>query len=263
MEVQQFMPAVLELSKKVKQAINAKQKTGFKTDTKFHNNLVTEVDVMAEKMLVEGLSEIFPEAGFIAEEGTGEKAEAWNWIIDPIDGTTNFSRGIPVFSISIALHHPELGVQLGMIHDLGQDHQYWAVAGKDGAFKDEESISCTTTPKLANSLLATGFPYDNFSVQTMYINLLNNLFGKCLGIRRMGSAAIDLAYVAEGKFDLFFEYGLNPWDVAAGYFIVEKAGGKVSGFNNDPHSIFSAETLVSNGYVHQEFQEKIEQAKGL
>ena len=174
MEVQQFMPAVLELSKKVKQAINAKQKTGFKTDTKFHNNLVTEVDVMAEKMLVEGLSEIFPEAGFIAEEGTGEKAEAWNWIIDPIDGTTNFSRGIPVFSISIALHHPELGVQLGMIHDLGQDHQYWAVAGKYGAFKDEESIACTTTPKLANSLLATGFPYDNFSVQTMYINLLNN-----------------------------------------------------------------------------------------
>lgn len=262
MDTSQIIDPVLELVQKVGLFIEDFKEKGFKTETKFFNNLVTEVDIAAEQKLVEGLGAIFPEAGFIAEEGSGEKAAGWNWIIDPIDGTTNFSHGIPVYSISIALWSEAKGVVLAVVHDIPNAKSYWAHEKKEGAFKGNQAIQVSKTPSLDQGLLATGFPYDNFEIQELYVALFADLLGSCRGIRRLGSAALDLVYVAEGKFDLFFEYGLNPWDVAGGSYILQKAGGQLSCFSGKEYSVFGKETIASNGLFHKEFIRKIESIKG-
>lgn len=220
-------------------------------ETKSLNSLVSYVDKEAEKKLVKGLSQLFPSAGFIAEEGTGERNDnGANWIVDPLDGTTNYLHGLPEYAVSVALHDGK-EVVLGVVLEIGQNECFYA--WKDGgAYNNGEPIHARKNDVLSNSLMATGFPYYDFDRMDGYLALLRDCFQKTRGVRRWGSAAVDLAYVACGRFDGFFEYGLNPWDVAAGLLIVEEAGGTVTAFSatNDP--IFGREIIASTAGITEE-----------
>jgi myo-inositol-1(or 4)-monophosphatase len=224
-------------------------------EIKTPNNLVSFVDKESERQLVAGLSEIFPLAGFIAEEGTGERAEVWNWVIDPLDGTTNFLHGVPIWCISVALCYNQEAV-IGIIYDPNQDQCFHAVKD-NGAFLNDTPIHVSHQTSLRDALLVTGFPYDDFGREEQYISLFRALMKNTRGIRRLGSAALDLAWVACGRFEAFYEYGLNPWDVAAGAIIIEEAGGQVTGFH-DGHPIFEEDILASNTHIHQELRKIIQ-----
>lgn len=209
------------------------------------NSLVSYVDKNAEEQLVRELRKLLPEAGFITEEDTPtEKAEQYNWIIDPLDGTTNYLHGIPVFAISVALMDKN-EVVLGAIYELGQKEMFTAWKG-GGAYLNGQKIRVSPNTEMTQSLIATGFPYFDFGRMQSFFKLLGELFEGTRGVRRLGSAATDLAYVACGRFDAFFEYGLNSWDVAAGVILVQEAGGKVSDFGGGHNYIFGGEIVVGN-----------------
>jgi myo-inositol-1(or 4)-monophosphatase len=212
-------------------------------EKKGFNDLVSYVDKQAEEQLVTGLAAIIPKAGFIAEEGTSEKkGEEYNWIIDPLDGTTNFTHGVPVYSISVALMQGDELV-LGIVHEINRQECFHAIKGGKAYCNDHE-IKVSPINQLGDSLLATGFPYYDFEQMEKYLKILNQFMQSTHGLRRMGSAAVDLAYVACGRFEAFFEYNLNAWDVAAGAFIVQQAGGKVTDFNGENDFVFGREILA-------------------
>lgn len=221
------------------------------------NDLVSYVDKTAEAMLVKGLKKILPEAGFIAEEGTAShQNEEYRWIIDPLDGTTNFTHGLPVFAISIALMRSE-EIVLGIVYEINRQELFEAIRG-GGAKLNNQPISISSREKLSESLLATGFPYWDFKQITSYLKILDGFMKSTHGLRRMGSAAVDLAYVACGRFEGFFEYNLNAWDIAAGSLLVEEAGGKVSDFSGGNNFLFGRE-IIAAGKPYQEMQEAIYQ----
>ncbi len=221
------------------------------------NDLVSYVDKQAELQLVEGLTLILPEAGFIAEEGSStKKGKQFNWIVDPLDGTTNFIHGLPVFAISIALVEDNQELRIGVVHEINRDECFYAFEGTNQAFCNGKPIQVSGENKLSKSLIATGFPYHEFDKMPQYLNVLNELMRTSHGLRRLGSAATDLAYVACGRFESFFEYNLSPWDVAAGAFIVQKAGGTVSDFKGGNDFIFGKEILAA-GKTHQELLQTI------
>jgi myo-inositol-1(or 4)-monophosphatase len=219
------------------------------------NDLVSYVDKEAEKLLVAGLSELLPGCGFIAEEGTAKNQdERYLWIVDPLDGTTNFTHGLPVYSISVALLQDKELVA-GIVYELNHDEMFVACK-HGGAFCNGKPISVSDRPVLAQSLLATGFPYYNFAGMNNYLDILRDFMQATHGLRRLGSAAVDLAYVACGRFEGFFEYNLNSWDVAAGALIVQEAGGKVSDFSGGDKFLFGRE-IIAAGPVHGEMQQTI------
>ncbi len=223
-------------------------------EKKGRHDLVTFVDKTSEKKLVEGLSKMLPEAGFLAEENSvTTRGEHYNWIVDPLDGTTNYVHGVPLFSISIALMK-ENSVILGVVYEVNLKECFYAWQGSP-AFCNDKPISVTQQPSLDNSLLATGFPYTDFSRMDQYMDLLKYLMQNTQGVRRLGSAAVDLIYVACGRFDIFYEYGLKPWDVAAGAFIVQQAGGKVSDFKGGNDYVFGKEIIASNKLLYNNFIE--------
>ncbi|HLC83840.1 MAG TPA: inositol monophosphatase family protein, partial [Bacteroidia bacterium] len=206
----------------------------------------------AEKRIVEKLAFLLPEAGFIAEEGTSsKKGEIYNWVIDPLDGTTNFIHGVPCFAISIALMRKEELV-LGVIYEINFAECFYAWEGSK-AYLNGKEINVTKTAKLADSLLATGFPYYDYNRMDDYMELFNYFMKNTHGLRRLGSAATDLAYVACGRFEGFYEYSLQPWDVAAGAFIVQQAGGKVTDFKGEKNYIFGKEIVAGNAAFFDEF----------
>ncbi|MCH2199984.1 MAG: inositol monophosphatase [Flavobacteriales bacterium] len=249
--LRQLLDALVDLSKETGQWMLEQQVNPEQIETKTLNNFVSFVDKGAEERFVTGLQKLLPEAGFIAEEGTGTPNKSGlNWIIDPLDGTTNFLHQFPVWCTSVALiNQGEL--QLGVIYDPNRHECYTAIRG-EGAFLNDEPISVTKKTELKDCLLATGFPYDDFGRQAEYLDLLGVLTQRTRGIRRLGSAALDLAYVACGRCDLFYEYSLNPWDVAAGALIVNEAGGTVTGFNAGDDPIFGDDILASNTSTHVE-----------
>ncbi|MCE7994103.1 MAG: inositol monophosphatase [Roseivirga sp.] len=216
-----------------------------KIEYKGKNDLVSYVDKMAEKMLVQGLGNILPGSGFIAEEGTSNKrSDIYNWIIDPLDGTTNFTHGIPVFAISIALMKRGQ-LALGVVYEINRDECFHAISG-GGAFLNHMPIQVSPVKTLEKSLLATGFPYYNFEQMRPYLSIINELMQTTHGLRRMGSAAVDLAYTACGRFEGFFEYNLNAWDVAAGALIVQEAGGLVTDFNAGSDFLLGRQIVAGN-----------------
>ncbi|MBL7813270.1 MAG: inositol monophosphatase [Bacteroidetes bacterium] len=226
-----------------------------KVSDKGLNQLVSFVDVESEKKLIAGLSQLLPGSGFIAEENTAitiEDAE-YCWIIDPLDGTTNYLHGLPVFCISVALRHGEQTV-LGVVHAPALDETFHAIHGQ-GADLNGETITVSNVPDLKHSLLATGFPYYEFEKAPEYLRALHELMKRTHGLRRMGSAAIDLAYTACGRFDGFYEMGLAPWDVAAGALIVKEAGGLVGDFQGGGNYLFGRQILATNRHVFSELQE--------
>ncbi|MBO73498.1 MAG: inositol monophosphatase [Flavobacteriales bacterium] len=258
MELKQLTEKVISISKEVGMFIKHECSKIISNDVeiKSKNSLVTYVDKTAEKNLVDFLFKLIPESGFIAEEGTSnKKGEIYNWIIDPLDGTTNFIHGIPMYCVSIALlKNNEL--ILGVIYEPNRDEVFYAWKN-GGAYLNGKSISVSSTKNISNSLFATGFPYFDYEKIVAYLDVLKWLMTNSRGIRRMGSAAIDLAYVACGRFDAFYEYSLNSWDVAAGALIVQEAGGDVTDFNGNKNYLFGGEILASNLYINNEFLNKI------
>lgn len=219
-----------------------------KIEYKELNNLVSYVDKEAEKMLVAGLSKLLPEASFITEEGTTgiePDPEALNWIIDPLDGTTNFIHGIPVYCVSVGLAK---GKELlaGVIHEPSLDEIFYGWK-HGGAWCNGTRIHVSKVASLQESLIATGFPYYKFEKQKRYMYILELLMQKTHGIRRMGAAAVDLAYVAAGRFDGFYEYNLNSWDMAAGVLLIKEAGGTVTDFNGGDNYLFGGDIIAAAG----------------
>lgn len=258
MDLQKITNQLIDLSKTVGKFIQVESEKFSDSDIleKGLHDLVTYVDKQAEKMLVEKLSEFLPQAGFIAEEDQSlAKGERFNWIVDPLDGTTNFIHSIPVYSISIALVDGDETI-LGLVYEINRKECFYSWKGGP-ALLNEKEIKVSSTNNLNNSLLATGFPYYDYSQLDSYLHLFKDLMKSTRGIRRLGSAAVDLAYVAAGRFELFFEYGLHPWDVAAGAFLVQQAGGKVTDFKNENNFIFGKQIIASNGLVSDEFNEKL------
>lgn len=228
-----------------------------RVEVKGLHNLVSYVDQETERRLVAGLRELLPEAGFITEEGTAgaEQGEELKWIIDPLDGTTNFVHGLPCYSISVALaRRSELLV--GVVYEVNLDECFRAARGA-GAFCNELPIRVSEAPTLGESLVATGFPYSQFEQLSTYLQLLGAFMQRSHGVRRVGSAAVDLAYVAAGRFESFFEFNLNSYDVAAGILLVREAGGHVTQFLEDGDPLFGREVVASNGRVHQQMQDTI------
>lgn len=217
------------------------------------NDFVTNMDKQSEAMIVERLSELLPEAGFITEEGTKtDQMPVFNWIVDPIDGTTNFIHNLYPYAISIALKEHER-IVVGVVYEMGRDECFYAWA-EGGAWLNERRIKVSDAPSVAQSLISTGFPYNNFSLMEGYLKSLQHLMQNCNGIRRPGSAATDLAYVACGRFDGFYEYSLKAHDVAAGILLVSEAGGCISDFKGGSNYLFGGEIIASNKLISNEFQ---------
>jgi myo-inositol-1(or 4)-monophosphatase len=222
-------------------------------ETKSLNSFVTYVDKTSEEQLVTGLQKLIPGCGFITEEETiSIKGDIYNWIIDPLDGTTNFIHKLSPFAISVALTEDSETV-LGIVFEINRNECFYSYKGGK-AYLNRSEIKVSDAKKVEDALVATGFPYYDFSILKPYLSIIEELTQKTQGIRRMGSAATDLAYVACGRFDVFFEYSLNPWDVAAGAFIVQQAGGYVSDFSGKENYIFGKEIIASNSFIHDEFQ---------
>lgn len=216
-------------------------------------NLVTEADLASEALIVERIKSHFPRHAILAEEAgnavvTGEDG-GHKWIIDPLDGTTNYAHGYPCFCVTIALEH-EGEVVLGVTYDPTRDELFTAEKGR-GATLNGKPIRVSRTDELGNALLVTGFPYD-IKHREKFARHLTEFLLTSRGVRRDGSAAIDLAYVACGRFDGFWEEGLNPWDVAAGKLLIEEAGGTVSYYDGSPFSIYTPPIVASNGTIHAE-----------
>jgi myo-inositol-1(or 4)-monophosphatase len=250
---------VCSLSKKVGAFILNERKrfTNEKVEVKGKNDFVSYVDKNSEKQLVEGLSALLPGSGFIAEEGTSTfKGETYNWIIDPLDGTTNFIHGLPCFAISIALVRNEIPI-LGVIYEINLDECFYAWEN-GAAYLNGNKIQVSQSSKLSDTLIATGFPYYDYSRMDQYLDVFRDFMKNTRGLRRLGSAATDLAYVACGRFDGFYEYSLQPWDVAAGAFIVQQAGGKVTDFRGENNFIFGKEIVAGNAAVFEEFLNTIQ-----
>ena len=221
-------------------------------DTKGLNQLVTDIDVATEKYLVESFLNLIPGSSIIAEEDSGSRSQSdYQWIIDPLDGTTNFIHQIPAYSISVALQHRNKTIA-GFVLELNRNEMFWA--DETGAYLNDQKIQVSGRNRFADTLIATGFPYYTFEDVPKYLEVLTHCMKNTRGVRRLGSAAVDLAYVACGKFDGFFEVGLSPWDVAAGAYIVQQAGGKVYDFKEGEDYIFGGEIIAGNTVAIEELK---------
>lgn len=216
--------------------------------TKEHNSLVSYVDQEAEKMLVTGLKSLVPSSGFITEEDTVDHhGKEYTWIIDPLDGTTNFLYNIPHFSTSIALKHKDELV-IGVInHIMGEELYYGWKNG--GAFMNGQKIYCSNTSNLSDSIIATGFPYAADYNQKPYFDMMSVIMKKARGMRRFGSAALDMAFVANGRFTAFYETSLNPWDVAGGIVICKEAGAKICDYFGTDTYYSGNSIIVANDQI--------------
>ncbi|MGY3212107.1 inositol monophosphatase family protein [Mucilaginibacter sp. HD30] len=258
MHLEEITAKVIEVAKQAGAFILEERKTfaAEKIEYKGLNDLVSYVDKTAEEMIVKGLESVISEAGFITEEQTTTKlGERYNWIIDPLDGTTNFIHGLPVFSVSIALKEYDELVA-GVVYEVNLDECFYACKGAP-AYLNGKEIKVSSAATIGDSLLATGFPYYDFNKQQQYIALFTHLMKSCHGLRRLGSAAVDLAYTACGRFDAYYEYNLNPWDVAAGIVIVRQAGGHVVNYSGGDEILNSRELLATNGKLTGEMLEAI------
>ncbi len=234
-----------------------KESEGFdisRTEVKGLHDLVSYVDKGAEEMLVKKLGIILPEAGFLAEEGTSsKKGTKYCWVIDPLDGTTNFVHSLHPYAISIGLLEDDEPVA-GVVYEVKGDEIFTAWKN-GGAWLNEKPIHVSGTKKLSESLVATGFPYSDFGRLDDFMECLSYFCKTTHGIRRLGSAAIDMAYVACGRFETFYEYGLHPWDIAAATIIVREAGGQVSDFSGDHKNLSGDEVIAANNFLYPEFLE--------
>jgi myo-inositol-1(or 4)-monophosphatase len=215
-------------------------------------DLVTEADLASENLIIERIRSYYPQHGILAEESgeavlVGGKRSEWKWIVDPLDGTTNYAHGYPCFCVAIALEHNGV-VEIGVIYDPVRDEMFAAERGS-GATLNGRRIRVSEVEELKDAMLCTGFPY-NVRERPDFTRDFANFTMAAQAVRRDGSAAIDLAYVACGRFDGFWEDGLSPWDIAAGMVLIEEARGRVTNFDDEPLSIYTKKVLATNGLVH-------------
>ena len=218
-------------------------------------DLVTESDLASERLIIDRIKTHYPRHTILAEEsgtnppaGDGAQGE-WRWVIDPLDGTTNYTHGYPCFCVSMGLEYKGR-LHLGVIYDPIRDEMFSAERG-EGASLNGKRIQVSPNPNLSSALLCTGFPYD-VRERSEFARHFTNFIMNAQGVRRDGAAALDLAYVAAGRFDGFWEEGLRPWDVAAGVLMIEEAGGRVSNYRGEPFDIHTPPILASNGLIHEQ-----------
>lgn len=249
---------VIELVKEVGSFITS-ERAGFsmqQVESKGLHDFVSYVDEQAEQKLVGELKNILPEAGFITEENTaGNSNEDYLWVIDPLDGTTNFIHKVIPHAISIALLYKQEAI-LGVVYEVGLKEAFYSWKGT-AVFCNGQQVKISGNNKLSDSLVATGFHINKFEKLSLQLKIVDKIIRNSHGLRRHGSAATDLAYVAAGRFDAFFEHELNPWDVAAGTFLVKQAGGVVSDYSGENNFIFGREVLAGSPGAHEELLEII------
>ncbi len=246
------MDAALEAGKFLKYSVgkvkSIERKMGQAT------NLVTEIDKQSEALIIKKIKQHFPAHDILAEEsGSHNIKSEFRWVIDPLDGTTNFTHALPIFSVSIAVEHNG-EIVAGAIYDPSSDEMFSAEKGS-GAFLNGKRIRVSTSQTLIESLLVTGFPYNVKENPNHAVEHFVNFLMEGQGVRRLGSAALDLAYIAAGRLDGFWEVFLNPWDKAAGILLVQEAGGSVTDFRGKPASIYEPNTLATNGTIHEHMLE--------
>jgi len=249
--MESFKPLAIRLAKKaggiLQDHLGRVKRVGYKGAV----NLVTEMDLLSEKIIVSEIRRHYPNHSLLAEEKTHrQKDSPYRWIIDPLDGTTNYAHGYPVFCVSIGLEK-DGEIILGVVYDPSRNELFVGEKGK-GTRLNGKRIQVSSTRRLSRSLLATGFPYDLRESPENNFDHFQNFSGKVHAVRRAGSAALDLCYVAAGRFDGFWEMKLSPWDLAAGSLIVREAGGKVTEFNGKMIHLEGRQVLASNGKIHRE-----------
>ncbi|MFH0990630.1 MAG: inositol monophosphatase family protein [bacterium] len=224
-------------------------------------NLVTEIDRKAEEIIITMIKQSYPDHDFLGEEsGSHQAPSEYRWVIDPLDGTTNYTHGFHIYCVSIGLE-VRGEIVLGAIYDPTLNELFSAERGK-GAFLNGKSIHVSGVSSLIDSMLVTGFPYIIKQNPDHAIEHFNNFLMEAQALRRLGSAAIDMCYVASGKFEGFWEVALNPWDMAAGMVIIEEAGGKITDFHGNPTTIYSKQILASNGIVHNQLMAVLKKGMG-
>lgn len=217
-------------------------------------DLVTEADIAAEELIIDRIRSHYPLHGILAEE-SGEAVQAqsqrsaWKWIVDPLDGTTNYAHGYPCFCVSIAVERDGV-LEIGVVYDPIRNEMFAAERGQ-GASLNERRIRVSNVEQLGGALVCTGFPYD-VRTRPDFARDFTNFTLSAQAVRRDGSAALDLAFVACGRFDGFWEDGLRPWDTAAGALLVSEAGGRITNYDNEPLDIYTKKVVASNGRVHDE-----------
>lgn len=212
-------------------------------------NLVSEIDKGSEERIIGIIRRHYPNHAILAEEsGASTSSSDYTWVIDPLDGTTNFLHGVPIFCVTIAVEYKG-EIVAGVVYDPNLDELFTAEKGS-GAYLNGKRLSVSSTSRLIESLLVTGFPYDIAENPQNAIGHFVNFLVEARGIRRLGSAALDLSYVAAGRFDGFWEVNLNPWDMAAGMLFVREAGGRVTDFTGEESTIYKNRVLASNGRIH-------------
>ena len=222
-----------------------------------HIDLVTIADTKSESFILNQIKAAYPQHHIIAEESAiVENNSDYRWVIDPLDGTTNFVHNLPIFAVSIGLQYKEETI-VAVVYNPATDKCFWAE--KNGrAYLNGDLIKTTSSNTLSNSLLVTGFPYSHDERWEKGFDLFKLIYGKTQGVRRLGAAALDFCFVAMGRFDGFWEFGLQPWDVCAGALILEEAGGKVSDWDNSPMPFSGDRVLATNGFIHKEMKEILE-----
>ena len=224
--------------------------------SKNYNDFVSEVDVAAERVIIDTLKDAYPDHGFLGEEsGSSENQSDFIWIIDPLDGTTNFLHNFPQYCVSIALQHKGEITQ-AVIYEPNRNDLYTATKGR-GAFLNDKRIRVSKCDKLQQSLIGTGFPFRDFKHLDTYLSMFKSMLQKTSGIRRPGSAALDLAYVANGSLDAFWEIGLSPWDIAAGALLVQEAGGIISNLNGKDGWLESGNVLAASPKIYDAMVETL------
>lgn len=236
-----------------------KKLTTLESTAKGTHDFVTQFDKESERRIVAKLKELIPDSGFIAEEGTASSTgnEQYTWIVDPLDGTTNYIHGLRTTCVSIALREAT-DIVLGVVYEIWAEECFYAYKGGDGAFLNGAPIKTSSITSLNDALIATGFPYTRFGKMGQYMKYIEWTVCNTHGMRRTGSAAADLAYVACGRVDGFYEYGLKPYDVAAGAFIVQQAGGRNSDFHGGNNWLFGGEIMSSGTPIHSEFVKSLQ-----
>ena len=254
-----WVPAAASIAREAGARLREFYSQGVETEYKGDVDLVTVADRTAEKLIRERLSETFPEHGIFGEEGTRERLDGeFRWYVDPLDGTTNFAHGFPQFCVSMGLEQRRKGlapdedgtIVAAVIYDPLRDELFTAERGH-GARLNGRPMHVSKTLELAEALVATGFPSRKRN-KSPNIHFYHEISLRSHGVRRAGSAALDLAYVAAGRLDAFWEFNINPWDTAAGFLLIEEAGGKMTGFSGKPFRLDSREILASNGLIHSE-----------
>lgn len=239
--------------------IRAYKEKGINIEQKGFHDLITDADIATEKAIIEIIKQYFPDDEILAEESAAEDhlSDSRTWIIDPIDGTTNFAHGFPIYCVSVALWEKK-APKVGIVIEVNRDEEFTAIAGK-GAWLNGEKIHVSTKSNHKKAFVGTGFPYNDLSLVDPYLKLFRKLMEELQGIRRPGSAAYDLCCVACGRFDGFYEYSLHIWDLAAAALIIKEAGGVITDWNGGDRWAFGQRIVTGNADIHSYLLSTIEE----